>query len=138
MGKGLHLKRSASRFLLVTGLLLLAGGCAETHDATPYFVLPRQPDDIRLYVMDLRYHPDTSGYTFKYNEKDAKDPCDVTRWAYVRKDALVGMRAIDPPCQGKGKDFAEVWLRRDWDGAPKPVTREELERIPALPTRRAG
>lgn len=131
MNKGWNLMRSSGRLWLLAALLMAVGGCAESHEATPYFVLPRQADDVSLDVFDLRYQADTSGYTFKLRDKDPNGWPRTARWAYVRKDSLVGVRA-------KGPDFATIWLRRDWDGPPKPVTREELEKIPALPARRPG
>ncbi|MDB5355581.1 MAG: hypothetical protein JWN24_2034 [Phycisphaerales bacterium] len=123
------MKRNCFRTSILAALLLSAGACAGVRPAGPHFVLPRQPDDVRLQVSDLSYRPEISGYTFTYYSEKSGG----IRWVYVRKDLLVGVRA--EYVFGEGRNFQEVWLRHDWDGPLEPVTREELARIPSLPAK---
>jgi hypothetical protein len=127
----------AYRWLLSLVFLSSMGGCAHAPPEPPVYVLPARPDDVHLFVRGLHYQADTSGYTFKYNERDPSDPSVLTRWVCVRKDSFVAVRNINHAEIGGETTWSEVWLRRDWDEPPKAITKEELQNIPALPAKRS-
>jgi hypothetical protein len=124
------------RYLGLLTLLLLLAGCEST--APRYDIQPSRPDDVSLVARNLRYNAADGGYTFSYNEKRPLHPCEPTRWVYVRKDALVATKAVDSACISQGDDVTLVWLRGDWDQPPKPISREELDKIQSLPARSPG
>ena len=135
-GRWAHVMSSRSMRAIAALIAIGMGGCVR---ARPRFVQPHFPDDVCLLVLDLRYVPESSGYTFKYNESNENDPCDVTTQAYVRKDDMVGLLAIEPPCVGMGRGFCAIWLRRDWDAhATTEGSKEAIEKVRSIPGRRPG
>jgi hypothetical protein len=114
--------------LILTALSFLPG-CAPP--AQKYDLLPARPDDVSLSARNLKYDPSVSGYTFSYDERRPDNPCQATKWCYVRKDALVAMRASALSCAGQGGDVTEVWLRADWNQPDEPAKPQDGRKIPA-------